>query len=894
MSPALLAALAEGAVVVTPNRRLARFLHRDFDLAQRARGATAWPTPSIQPYPLWLESLWNEAVVADAVADSGLLLTAAQSALQWQHVVDADGERVPLLDPRGAAALAADAWSLLHQWGAGGESWRAWRRDADDADDPAVFARWADAYVVGLRVARGRDLALVPDALAPLAGRLTRGLRPTVFAGFLELTPQQERLLAALRVAGTDVRRLETLPEVDANASRTIAATPRDEIGAALAWAGERAFERPEARIGIVVENLAERRDEIVALAEDLLCPGAILPGAAARPGSFEVSLGVSLAAVPLVGAALDLIALADSRLPIGAAAVLLRSPYLPAAETAWAQRAGIERDWLEDGRREVTLGDAIAALEHYSPELAVRWRNGRDARRGARRSSPREWADAWRAWLFATGWPGPRALDSGEYQAREAWERLLGEFASLGAVAPRLAPTGALATLRALAAEALFQPEGGAAPIQILGVLEGTGLAFDALWVAGLAADRWPAAPSPNPLLPLAWQRERNVPRASARREREYAEALTVRFARAAREVVFSSAAKLDDHELSPSTLILPYPERSSPARPLTWAREIARGTTLERVADDRAPPLPPGSSAPGGAHIVAAQSDCPFQAVARHRLRAEPWPSPSTGLTSRERGLLVHAALAAFWNEVGDHASLVALDEERLAARVADCVEHALAELTRARWRTLPSILREGEALRLSALLRAWLGVERARPPFAVQAIESSTSLSLAGIGFRLRRDRVDALADGGVAILDYKTGQIERPRQWFDERPRSSQLGLYTLAQRSTSPEVAVRAVGYAELRAESVAAAGLAADERAWPGLESVATVGPGGTWASLEAWWRAHLEALVEEIAAGHAAVTPRATPSPCRNCGLQAVCRIESVRGFDPGEAGDE
>ncbi|TMH61854.1 MAG: hypothetical protein E6H53_01030, partial [Betaproteobacteria bacterium] len=136
MNPALLAALAEGAMVVTPNRRLARFLHRDFDLAQRARGLTAWPTPSILPYPQWLEALWAEAVAADAMTDAALLLTPAQSTLQWRRLVEADDERVPLLDPGGAAALAADAWSLVHQWGAGGESWRAWRRDANDADDP--------------------------------------------------------------------------------------------------------------------------------------------------------------------------------------------------------------------------------------------------------------------------------------------------------------------------------------------------------------------------------------------------------------------------------------------------------------------------------------------------------------------------------------------------------------------------------------------------------------------------------------------------------------------------------------------------------------------------------------------------------------------------------------
>ena len=879
-------------MVVTPNRRLARFLHRDFDLAQRARGLTAWPTPSILPYPQWLEAQWSEATAAGVVTDAALLLTPAQSALQWRHLVEADDERVPLLDPHGAAALAAEAWSLVHQWGVGGESWRAWRRDANDADDPAVFARWAETYAAGLRAIQGRDLALLPDALAALGSHLGRNLRPTVFVGFLELTPQQERLLAALRAGGGNVQRLEGLPDLDANASRTVAATPRDEIAVALDWARGHAFAQPEARIGIVVEDLAARRDEIVALAEDRLCPGAILPGTAAS-APFEISLGIALADVPLIGTALDLVAFAESPLPIGSAAVALRSPYLPAAESEWPQRARIERDWLEEGRREATLSDAIAALQRCSPELAARWRNGRDAWRGARKSSPREWADAWRTWLSAVGWPGSRPLDSGEYQAREAWERLLAQFASLGAVAPRLAPARALAALRSLAVGTLFQPEGGAASIQILGVLEGTGLAFDALWVAGLTADRWPAAPSPNPLLPLSWQRDRNVPRASPQREREYAETLTTRFARAAPEVIFSSAANVDDHESSPSALILSYPERPAPALAMPWARVMARGAKIETTVDNRAPP-PAAGRAPGGARLIAAQSDCPFQAVARFRLCVEPWPVPFAGLSPQERGMLAHAAMAAFWTVTGNQAALLALVEDEFAERVGTAVEGALTLLPAPRWRTLPSLLRDGEARRLGELLRAWLAIDRARPPFTVQAIESSTSLKLAGLEIGLRRDRIDTLADGGVVILDYKTGRVDRPRRWLDERPRASQLGLYTLAQRAAQPTVAVRATAYAALRPDGVAAVGVAADERAWPALDRAAVIAPGGTWASLEGWWRIRLEGLAAEIARGHAVVAPRPRPSPCPHCRLQPLCRIESIRGFNSPEKNDE
>ncbi|HEY2968672.1 MAG TPA: PD-(D/E)XK nuclease family protein [Casimicrobiaceae bacterium] len=892
MNPVLHAALAEGAVVVTPNRRLARFLHREFDAAQAAAGRSAWPTPTILPYPNWLEMLWSEAILSDAATGASLLMSSAQSALLWRSVVDADG--LSLLDPHGAALLAAEAWTLVHAWGAGGESWRGWRGAHEETDDAAAFARWAEQYFAALRRAEARDLAQVPDALATMVGRIDSRRRGVLMAGFVELTPQQERLCAALVASGANVRRLDTLPAPQSTPFRITAATPRDEIAAALAWARGHMVQRPQARIGVVVEDLAQRRDEILALAEDLLCPGAILPGAQASPMPFEISLGVPLAAVSLVATALDLIALAASGLDAGAAAVLLRSPYLPAADEAWAQRARIERDWLDSGLRLVKMDDAITALHGRSPELALRWSRGLAPLRGLAPASPREWADAWRGWLIDAGWPGSRPLDSGEYQARLAWERALGQFTSLGAIAPRLDSARALEALRTLLRDTVFQPEGSAAPIQILGILEGTALAFDALWIAGLSADRWPPPPLPNPLLPIAWQRERDIPRSSAKRELKYAEMLTARFAQAAPEVVFSSAASADDHALSPSALIVGYPEKPGPVVAAPWWRGIAGSTTLEAIADERAPPMAAGSIAPGGSRIVATQSDCPFQAVARHRLGAEAWPVPHAGLSRRERGLLVHAALAAFWTGVGDHAALRALDAAALAARLAAAAERGLACLSALRWRQLPPLVRVGESRRLAALLEAWLAVERARPPFVAAETEAVKTLELAGLKFRMRLDRVDVLADGGLAIVDYKTGRVDRPAQWFDERPRSSQLGMYTLAQRDAKRELAVRAVAYAQLYPGEVVALGLAADAKAWPGLDAVASIGPSGDWRALESWWRSRLGALAAEIAHGHAAVTPRSAPSPCRNCGLQAVCRIESVRSAPDDELADD
>ena len=890
MNAALLAALAEGSAVVTPNRRLARVLHREFDLAQRAAGRSAWRTPTILPYPVWLEMLWTRVRESD-VSVAPLLLSATQAWQLWRRIVE--GENLALLDREGAARLAMEAWSLVHEWGAGGESWRAWRGILDESDDAAVFARWAQAYVAQLQRAGAHDLARLPGVLVGLADRVAPRCEATVLVAFDEPTPQQERLCAALLAAGARIDRLDTLPAEAALPCRILAASPGDELDAALDWARVHVAQRPQARIGIVIEDLAARRDEVAARAQARLCPEKLLPGAAAGSPPFEISLGVALASLGLVLTALDLLTLAQSRLAAGAAAALLRSPYLPFAEESWAVRARVERKWLDNGWGEVSLADAIAALESCSPDLARRWRDGRNHLPRSSGASPRHWADAWRAWLLAAGWPGSRPLDSSEFQAREAWERLLVQFAGVGAVTPSLNGASAIELLRALARETIFQPQGSDAPIQILGVLEGAGLTFDALWIAGLAADRWPRAPAPNPLLPLAWQRERNVPRASAQRELAYAQALTARFARAAPEVVFSSAASAEDHELAPSALILVYPQRPASAATATWIDSIAQSAALEAIDDERAPPPAPKCPVPGGSRILAAQSDCPFQAVARHRLGAERWPRRPVGLSLRERGLLAHAALSGFWNVVRDHATLVSLPAAVRGAHIEASVQAAFTQLSAARWRSVPPMVRAQEARRLVPILEMWLALERERPPFVIRQAEQTQTLRLEGLCFRLRPDRIDTLDEGGLAIVDYKTGRVEPPRQWFDERPRASQLGLYTLAQRDATPALAVRAVAYAELGPDEVAASGLA-DAGAWPGLDAVAAAGPCTDWVALESWWRKHLGALAAEIARGHAAVTPRASPLPCRNCGLHALCRIESVRHVPDSDASDE
>ncbi|MEO8506440.1 MAG: hypothetical protein ABI593_02275, partial [Betaproteobacteria bacterium] len=543
---ALDAALAAGVTVVTPNNRLARTLVARHDAAMTRAGHRTWTAARALPWQPWLETLWLDAVAVHALDSPQPVASAPAAAFLWDRIVERDSV---LLDPHGAAQRAADAWRTFHAWRLPGESPAAWGWSGIE-DDAATFAGWARRYAEALAERGLTDAAQLPDALAAAATAVPAWRDAQfVLAGFLEFTPQQQRLLDALEATGCTLTIVE-LPEPRAGRCvRVAATTPQAELVAALAFARERALAEPASRVGIVVANLDERRNEVLAVAEDMLCPELLERCAADAPRPYSVSFGTPLADVPLVACALALIDWAGGPLPVAGAALVLRSPYLPGGDTAWMARAGSEGEWRGLGLRTVSFSAATRVLAARGDDAIVaRWRAA--VAPAATPQAPAAWADAWRAWLAALGWPGDRPLGSGEWQARDAFLRLLGAFVKLGPVTRTLGRDDAVATLRAIASRTLFQPEAPPARIQILGLLEAAGLDFDALWIAGLAAEQWPPPATPTPLLPVAWQRERGVPRADADRALSYARTLTAAFARAADDVVGSHATMVDGHQ--------------------------------------------------------------------------------------------------------------------------------------------------------------------------------------------------------------------------------------------------------------------------------------------------------------------------------------------------------
>jgi len=882
---------ARGALTLTPNRRLARSLQLEFAANERARGLVVWETPLILPWDAWLSRLWDHAVAAGAAPAASLrLLSPLAEAALWEQVLDASAVLDPLLPAARLVPEAMAAWRALHA----GEG--PWRRAFRGPLTPAAerFAAWAEQYEERCRREAWLDSARLPDqlieTLAGIEGELPRHL---TLHWFQRLTAQQKRLLLALEELACEIETVaagqaRTQPELAIFADRG------EELRAASSWAAAQANRRTCARIGIVVPDLSQRREAVSRAFADALAPRSVVAPWGPPQRQFEFSLGTALAGAPIVAAALAALQWGNREFPLPRWSALLRSPHLAGDAAEIAARSRLERVLAEEGWQQCSVAQTLqqCRLRSCAPRLAAAladWLALLDA--CAPRQSASDWRRQWEAELAALGWPGASTLSSAEYQAREAWSRLLDQWIKLDALLGRVGRDEALQSLARAAETTLFQPEGQGARVEILGALEAAGQRYEALWVMGLTADLWPRETSPSAFLPLAWQKAQRLPEASPEAALAEARELLGGYLAQADAVIFSRAQASGDEPLLPSPLLAQWPNAErmiAHASPPTVPEAIAAAARIIEVSEDAGIALSSAAQARASSYTLAAQAECPFQAYGRHRLEAHSWPIPGAGLGAQERGKLVHRALQQFWGSVGDQARLRAFDAPALAAQIGAAVEHALNSVAPGRWRGVPEFVRTAEEHCLRHLLLRWLEQEKERPEFRVLAGEQDLAFGAGGLSMQLRPDRIDELAGGWRVIIDYKTGRSGGPTRWLERPIRDPQLPLYALAE----PSGRVAAVAVARVRADKCEAEGLAAERALWPDLRAVpraADGASGGDWDTLRGVWAAEITKLAESYRLGEASLRPREGDATCRVCDLAPLCRVRE-REFS-GEA---
>lgn len=543
MDDRILEAIRGSAAIVTAGRRLARHLRGEFE---------AWPAPNILSWAGLVDSLWQQILFQDPVPPTRL--SEWQERLLWERVIDETGEAPQLLQKWATAAAAREAWQLATAWRLDFESIRE-----SGGDDARAFAGWARVFREECSMNGWPEEARLLDHLRTRIGAFELP-KHLVLAGFDEITPQQQDLLHACEVSGCSVERMHVNRLGPAKTVRVGFADGPSELAAAARWYINLLRSEDPGRIAVIIPDLERRRDEVERIFRGILEPGFELPEGRPLSPLVNLSAGRALTAYPLVHAALSILGLDPGRTPWIDASNLLRNSFLAGAETERSSRAQLDVRMRKVGDPHICLANLCRmAGANRCPALARSIRQWLAICEALpNEQQPASWSRTFAQLLSGFGWPGERPLISIEYQTLEGWNELLSHFAAADPTSAKLSRDQAFGLLRCMAAEQVFQPETGQAPIQILGFMEASGLAFDHVWVAGLDDEAWPQPSRPNPFLPLTLQRAAGIPRCSPERELEFAERTTMRLMASAPDVVLSYPTRIEDRELTPSPLIL------------------------------------------------------------------------------------------------------------------------------------------------------------------------------------------------------------------------------------------------------------------------------------------------------------------------------------------------
>jgi ATP-dependent helicase/nuclease subunit B len=876
----------EGFTLLTPNFRLARRIKSVWDQDQTAQGRTVWEQAGVLPLESWLQQRWHTAVELGLLKPR-TLIDDGQALELWQMLVashDAQSEQYTLLRPSAAARLAHEARENMLRW-------------LVDARDPSVqqefklsldcdtFNHWLALFNERLERDQLSTVAQAQLQLKAVSAEL--GTCKIALLGFDDIAPLSE---ACLALSASELVRIDN----DAEPGVCIAegyADRRSELRAAARWARVEHEAAPAATLAIILPNMNTDRDVLEYL---LHCEFDHRPGdGQALPVNF--SSGVALAKVPLVRDALAVLAIAGNRVKIQAVVALLGSRFIDFPDRHSGVVMKLITTLFNQGSEEISTGEVRSLanrikLGEQTGTVFGRYLMALSTNQALRKKQlPSEWALRIADLLASWGWPGPAKLDSVEYQQLEAFQDVLAGLGAFDAINGQLSLGALLQLLQRVCERQVFQAKTPDAPIQVLGMLEGAGLAFDQVRICSMQGSSWPAPTRPNPLIPVSIQRRLQMPHATPEREWQFARALMDRYCRSASRITASYVRAVDGVPEVPSALLDGFvwaePQQTDSGVAEYWLSH-SPSVPLASIQDDMAPALEEAEaqSVSGGSGLVEDQSNCPFRAFARRRLRVQPLSEFSIALSPAERGSILHDALFVLYQQLPDSQAVQSVGPEEALALIGQAATAALESVSGYRRIALGEAYLALEAQRLQGLLQEWLQLEQQRGEYAIRALEQDIVLDMAPLEVRLRVDRIDQLPDDSDVIIDYKSGRCS-VNDWLGDRPAKPQLLLYALGDNSNQDKPPVAGIAFAQLRPRDCKYVGAGVEEFA-PGIKTDMEKfsQEGETWQSLTQHWQELLQGLAAEFINGEAAVAP-ATPAACNYCGMESLCRVADTEG---------
>ena len=866
--------LATGALAVPRPRRLSHYLFEQYAGYQSRLGVKAWTTPRIAAWEDWIIGEWRRQARIHPALGKIVVLDDQQETQVWERVIQQVMEQSSnygLLQTSATARAAKDTWRLIHDWKIPIE-----RLEGTHVEDTQAFYEWAIEFSKHMECNGWLSICQISSSLQEqIQEKHWLPAYKILFIGFDDWLPSQESLIRELK---THEVVLEKVAPPRVNQFKEVASCldRRQEFETAAEWAKQLLNKGAVGPIGIIVDDLERHRDQIEIIFDQELHSRQSLSFDDNQRRAFHISLGKPLTEHPVVDTALTLLGFLSGPRPLVEATRLLHTPFISGGVAEFFARAGVDLHVRQLGWERVSLTGLLRLIERSrlpASDLVRCLKEGIQIKPKGK-ADPSEWARKFVQWLSIFGWPGERTLDSAEYQTVQALRELLSRFARLNIVTPRLNSNDALSRIRQMAQKRVFQPKRESAPVQILGVVEASGMQFSHLWITGMSDEAWPAPLRLNPFLPYDVQRQFGLPGSIAEYELERAQRVARRLIDSSEHVVVSFPRQSEDQILQLSPVYRDLPQSSRPTEYVGLHKFIRiSAPSLEAIDDTQGPALS-GGPVRGGVAIFKDQAACPFRAFAHHRLMALAMPEVEAGLNPADRGILVHASLAGLWRELGTKDRLLILSTDELELLLRGHIDRAVNVFSRRDNSPFRQAVLNIERQRLRELLTEWLSIESNRSWFEVEQVEQKINVHFCGIDLSLRIDRIDHLGGGQNAIIDYKTGRSVLVDQWLGERPDDPQLPLYYLC---TDKDIG--ALAFAQLRKGHSAFKGISKAEGFAKGIHRQ------DDWAELRSQWERALSSLAEQFKSGSAAVAPKDNKA-CQTCDVISLCRI-----FDPRDS---
>ena len=871
--------LSNNNLILTVNQRLCIELQRKHQNLQTKQCNTAWNTALITPINTWIYSIWEQYSTQDSIPLSNF-----QELSLWRDIIQKDPDHT-LLQSEQTAALAKQAWQTIQLW----QLDLASLQHASNLETQQ-FYNWANQFEAICKQKKLQPQASLILQIKDLLQKTTIPIPQAVFLiGFDQFPPALSSLIEYLQTR-TLVEQITPNKQAK-NIHRCEFTDEEHEIQQIALWAKTEFQQNNNTHIACIFPRLTEQRTTIARIFNETFHIGSY-PSQQGQSESlaFNISAAIPLPQYPIIQTAYQLLTFCSGQINIEQISYLLQSPYLASNDHDIDLGAQIDFELRAMDEINLTISDIFTVLVNLKPaQNFKRWIMSWHKLRTTINQLPTKqtathWANSIRQLLSCMGWPGGRILNSQEYQLCQKLNTCLQEFASFDLLHSELTCKEAIRLFLKQLTQTTFQPEGSIAPIQILGVLESSGLQFDKIWLANLDDEQWPPAAKPNPFLPIELQRQQQTPHSSAERELQFCKTTMHRLFNSAEHVFVSSYHMSNDQHKQPSQLIndieIATLGQLAPSNLDLLLKQYPNHAITQSITDKTCSPIRSTDTIKGGSHILKQQALCPFRAYADIRLGTETINQPSLGLKPTQRGIATHQVLENIWGKLQDSSTLHKTDHATLQQLIKQQVKVAIKDIKLPSNNKTNKIFLKTEELRLVQIINQWLSYEKKRSPFKVLSCEQTTKINLAGLNLQLRLDRIDELADERKIIIDYKTS-LTSINSWLNDRLQEPQLPLYCIDRAQDQP---IAGLAFAQLQASSLRFKGIINDETItekqldFTNCSHIKKSEP-ITWTQLVAKWHSQLTELSVDFTQGNANRSPSNT-TVCQTCQFQALCRI--------------